>query len=220
MLDGSFISTFYVIASIFGIGVVVIDALGLLGGGHDDGGHDGGGHDHGVDAAGEVGHAQGDHGHGDHGTLTLESRGAVVLSVLRYMRTMVYFCAGFGPIGILALWRGYHPWISLVWAIPCGLVSVWIVRKLLSFQSKEVDSSLRPEDLIFKKGEVIVSLEKDSIGKVRIPVGAGSSEQYALPRHEDEQFAKGDEAYVVEIRDDCVLVESEDRYLTSRQEEV
>ncbi len=50
-------------------------------------------------------------------------------------------------------------------------------------------------------------------------MGAGSSDQYALPMHGDEQFAKGDEVYVVEIRDDCVLVESEDRYLTGRQEE-
>ena len=215
MLDGSFISSFYVVASIFGIGVVIIDALGLLGGHHDDGGHDGGGHDDG----GEVGHAQALQGHGDHGTLTLEARGAAVLSFLRYMRTLVYFCAGFGPIGILALGSGYHPWISLVWSLPCGLVSVWMVRKMLRFQSKEVDSSLRPEDLILKKGEVIISLEKDSIGKVRIPVGAGASEQYALPKHGDEQFAKGDEVYVVEVRDDCVLVESEDRYLTSRQEE-
>ena len=214
MLDGTFISSFYVVASIFGIGVVIIDALGLLGGHHDDGGHDDG-----VDAAGEVGHAQALHGHGDQGTLTLEARGAAVLSILRYMRTLVYFCAGFGPIGILALGSGYHAWISLVWSLPCGLVSVWMVRKMLRFQSKEVDSSLRPEDLILKKGGVIISLEKDSIGKVRIPVGAGSSDQYALPMHGDEQFAKGDEVYVVEVRDDCVLVESEDRYLTSRQEE-
>ena len=82
----------------------------------------------------------------------------------------------------------------------------------MRFQSKDTDSSLRPEDLIMKKATVLVPLAKGSMGKVGVQVGMGVSEQYALPEHDDESFEKGEEVYVASVSDECVYVASELRF--------
>jgi len=119
-------------------------------------------------------------------------------------------------VGLLALWKGYWPPISLLWSVPSGFGAVFVVRRLLRFQTKDTDSSLRPEDLIMKKAIVVVPLSKGSMGKVRVEVGMGVSEQYALPEHDDERFEKGEMVYVASVSDECVYVESEMRFEEDR----
>ena len=240
MLDALPLGSLYMVASIFGIGVLVIDFLGLLGehdhddaGGHDDAGladhadghiadHDDGGV---ADHAGHVAdHADdgadhtdadhdGDHEDGpDHSHFHGETSGILVLSILRHLRSVVYFSAGFGPVGLLATWKSYGALGSLAWSAPCGIASLVIVRAILRIQRKDTDSTIKAQDILMRKATVIVPIEKDGMGKVRIVMDQLVQEQYALPEHDDERFKSGDEVYVTNVTEDCVYVESEARF--------
>lgn len=227
MAATSFISSLYVASAVFGVGVLIIDFIGLLGGHDDHGGtqdaaFDDGGGDNGGEAGEDLADASADQpdsdeGASDHdqaddaGSTSIETGGVLVLSGLRYLRSLVYFCVGFGPVGLLALWKGYGPPVSLLWSVPVGLGSVFVVRRILRLQTKATDSSLRPEDLIMSKATVLVPLSKGSMGKVRVEVGMGVSEQYALPERDGESFERGERVYVARVSDECVYVESEMR---------
>lgn len=234
MAATSFLSSLYIASAVFGVGVLILDFIGLLGGQNDhsgtqDAAFDGGG-DEGGDAGAEDADTSadqadaeasqadsdedtGDQDQADHaGHASVDARGVLVLSGLRHLRSLVYFCVGFGPVGLLALWKGYWPPVSLLWSIPAGLGSVFVVRRILRFQTKDTDSSLRPEDLLMRRATVLVSLSKGSMGKVRVEVGMGVSEQYALPEHDEEHFEKGDTVYVASVSDTCIYVESEMRF--------
>ena len=222
----SFLSSLYTALTVFGVGVLIIDFIGLLGEHQDDSGMDDGTFDHGGDEDGggsdtDQADTSADQGESDEDTsdpsdhaghASIDTRGVLVLSGLRYLRSFVYFSVGFGPIGLLALWKGYGPPASLLWSVPAGLGSAFVVRRILRFQTKDTDSSLRPEDLIMRKATVLVPLSEGSMGKVRIEVGMGVSEQYALPEHHDEHFEKGETVYVARVSDECVYVESEARF--------
>lgn len=213
----SFLNSLYIILAVFGAGVLVVDMLGLLGGGQEDGGT---GEDAGADAdtAADQGGDE-DAGEQDQADDAVrgsgDTQGVLILTGLRYLRSLVYFSVGFGPIGLLALWRGYGAPGSLLWSVPAGLASTFVVRRILRFQTHETDSSLRPEDLIMRKATVLIPLSQGSMGKIRIDVGMGVSEQYALPEHDDENFENGDTVYVARTSDECVYVESEARFRES-----
>lgn len=223
----SFLNSLYTALAVFGVGVLVVDLMGLLGGGQEGGGgeeatFDPGGADESGDTGADSADTDGDQGgeedagEQDQADDTVRSaadtRGILILAGLRYLRTFVYFSVGFGPIGLLALWKGYGAPGSLLWSVPAGLASTFVVRRILRFQTHDTDSSLRPEDLIMRKATVLIPLSEGSMGKVRIEVGMGISEQYALPEHDDEHFEKGDTVYVARVSDECVYVESEGRF--------
>ena len=215
----SFLNSLYTALAVFGVGVLVVDLMGLLGGGQEGGGEDTtfdpGGADDEADTGGDQDGDE-DTGEQDQADDTVrgsaDTRGILILAGLRYLRTFVYFSVGFGPIGLLALWKGYGAPGSLLWSVPAGLASTFVVRRILRFQTHDTDSSLRPEDLIMRKATVLIPLSEGSMGKVRIEVGMGISEQYALPEHDDEHFEKGDTVYVARVSDECVYVESESRF--------
>jgi len=213
----SLLNPVYTALTVFGVGVLLVDFMGLLGGGGDDGATgdaaaDSGGAE--TDAAADQGGEE-DAGEQDQADDAapgaVDTRGILVLRGLRYLRSFVYFSVGFGPIGLLALWKGYGAPMSLLWSVPAGLASTFVVRRVLRFQSHDTDSTLRPEDLIMQKATVLIPLSEGSMGKVRIAVGMGVSEQYALPEHEGESFENGETVYVARVSKECVYVESEGR---------
>ena len=213
----SLLNPLYTALTVFGVGVLLVDFMGLLGGGQEDG--DAGGStseaggaqaDAGADQGGEE--DAGEHAQTDETAPgAADTRGILVLAGLRYLRAFVYFSVGFGPIGLLALWKGYGAPASLLWSVPAGLASTFAVRRVLRFQNHDTDSTLRPEDLIMQKATVLIPLSEGSMGKVRIAVGMGVSEQYALPEHDGESFENGETVYVARVSDECVYVESEAR---------
>ncbi len=226
MPDFPLLGSLFTIATIFGLGVLLIDFMGLLGEhGHDDldsdGGDDGGPADHAPDVAD---HAEGDgehdaghddgvqHEQADHANVHGDTTGVLILSALRYLRSCVYFSAGFGPVGLLAQAKGYNPMLCLAWSVPSGFVSLVIVRAILRIQRKDTDSTIKAEDILMRKAVVIVPIEKDGMGKVRIVMDQSVQEQYALPYHDDESFSSGDEVYIRNVTDECVQVESKDRF--------
>lgn len=179
----------YWFAAILGVGVIVIDMLGLLG---DDGdGMDGG----------DAGDGDGDGG-GESG-----GGGSAVLSVLRFMRIFIYFCVGFGPFGLAAMAFTKSMLLSLLWALGAGAASAFLARLFFRFQRTDLDSSLQEEELLFERAKVIVPIPAGGgMGKVRVRVGQLVAERYAVSENSEESFGLDDIVSVARVTDDCVYV--------------
>lgn len=130
-----------------------------------------------------------------------------VLSVLAYLRSLVYFCLGFGPTGWVALTMGNSAVQSLIWAAPAGLVAFVLAHAFFRFQRTDTDSSLHAEELYFQPATVIIPLTHDTMGKVHLQMGMNVTEQYALAAEPDARFEKGDTVRVTNVTPECVYVE-------------
>ena len=176
----------YIFAAVFGVGVTLVDMLGLLGdsddGASDDGDGDGG--------AGEV-HAP-------------------VLSFVRWLRVLVYFCLGFGPFGIVADRMGGGAVATLLWAAGGGIVTGALARAFFRFQGKVVDSSLGDDEMLFEQAYVTVPVSDTDMGRVRVHIGQTVAERFALAADPDTFYAADDEVRIVSVTDDCVYVRATD----------
>jgi len=200
MPPDSWLRGLYWFTTVFGVGVTLIDLLGLFGhlgghgAGHDSGGHDGTHHD-------SAAHDSASSDHGSAGTL---------LSVMRYLRTAVYFSLGFGPVGLFAVAMGRSPLESAFWSVPGGFVAAALARAVFRFQQKDIDSSVRDNDLLFETATVIVSIAGGNMGKVRLRVGQMVVERYALAADPNDTFRPDDLVQIVEVTDACVYVRRPD----------
>jgi len=248
----------FVACTIFSVGVVAMDFLGVLGGHHGDAGHDfhagdvitghvdaGGdaghfdagdatGHFDAGDAAGHIdvgiggngdvgGHfAAGDHaadtgGHaadagGDHGEdghtqpVSGHAQAAPILSVLTYLRLLVYFCLGFGPTGWAGMISGRGALGSLALAVPVGVLALFLAQAFFRFQRHDTDSQIHRQELLSQTATVLVPLDHKTMGKVRMQVGLSIVEQYALAANPGAAYRKGESVHVVKVTDECVYV--------------
>ena len=206
----------YIGCTLFSVTITVLDFLGFLGGNQDsDSGGDAGGDssDDGADSgstrfdtdlpgdealAGKVSHESVPH-----------TGKVAVLSVLSYLRSLVYFCLGFGPTGWVAIAMGNSAVQSLIWAAPAGVAAFALAHAFFRFQRTDTDSSLHSEELFFQQATVIIPLTHDTMGKVRVQVGMSVTEQYALAAKSNARFEKGDTVRVANVTDECVYVEHE-----------
>jgi hypothetical protein len=217
--DGSIVQLF-IACTIFSVGVVTLDFLGILGhgdagdagdgldlgGGHDSfdaGGYDlaeSGGHGEDLDAgdASYDGSHDGDHGHDIHGS--------PVLSMLTYLRLLVYFSLGFGPTGWVGMATGRSALTSLLLASAMGVLSLGAAQAFFRYQRSDTDSSLRSQDLLLTQATVIIPLSHSTMGKVRVQVGMNVTEQYALAAYPDKEFRKGDVVQISRVTEECVYV--------------
>jgi membrane protein implicated in regulation of membrane protease activity len=210
-----FVRLIFIASTVFSVGVVLLDFFGVLGG------------HHGGETAGDMtaGHLGGDHtaadlvgaGHPDAGHTTGDQSGPIhhgpdqqgagpILSALVYLRLFVYFCLGFGPMGLAALATGRSAIASLLLAIPVGVAAVFLAQAFFRFQRQDMDSQLTSADLVGQTGTVIVPLDDRTMGKVRILVGPVVTEQYALAAHPGAAFKNGDQVMVSSVTDECVYV--------------
>ncbi len=148
-------------------------------------------------------------GDGTHGS------GAPLLSFFRYIRTLVYFCAGFGPLGLAARAFGANTLTTLAWAVPGGLVIAAIARAFFRFQQRDVDSTLHDEELLYEVAHVTVPISGGNMGKVRIRIGQSVAERYALAEQPEEDFGDEDLVQIVRVTDECVYVKRAESSLPS-----
>ncbi len=254
----------FVATTVFSVGVVLLDFLGILGGHHDANGGDvttaghfgdspighagdlGSHFDAGATGAhfgtaGDTGHVggavhdgAGGATHGDEATaaghaaeavetahdaestqheaveqshtVAVHHAGAPILSVLSYLRLVVYFCLGFGPTGWVAMATGRDALGSMVYAAPAGVASLLIARAFFRFQRRDTDSQIRPSELISQSALVIIPLDDKTMGKVRIQIGMNVTEQYALSAVPGRAFKKGDQVRVSKVTEECLFV--------------
>lgn len=219
LIDSAALTQLFIGATIFSVGVVALDFLGIFGdgdsshagepsdtgadfdaGGLDDGGIDDGGMGSIDDAGGLDGHA----GDAESGHL---GGGSPVLSVLSYLRLFVYFCLGFGPVGWASMATGRSAASSLLLATVVGVIAVFIAQAFFRLQRSSTDSSVRDSELMLQQATVIVPLNHTDMGRVRLQMGMSIMEPYALAAHEGDSFAKGDTVRVSRVANDCVYVE-------------
>ena len=180
-------------AAIFGVGVTVIDLLGLIGGGSEDGG------------------AAGDRGDDGEGSSDGEGSGASVLSFLRWARSLVYFCLGFGPFGLAAGAFGSGATGRLMWSLFGGVATAILARQFFRFQRTRLDSSLQDEELLMESATVIVPIAAGGMGKVRVHFGQSVAERYARAEQADQGFAMDDRVVISQVTEQCVYVRREDQ---------
>ena len=225
IVSTDFVRLIFIASTVFSVGVVLLDFFGVLGGHHGGetagdvtAGHVFPGDDHaaadltGADgAAGHLAaHSDANHVPGDQsGPLhhQPDQQGAgPILSALSYLRLFVYFCLGFGPMGLVALATGRSVFASLLFAIPVGVAAVFLAQAFFRFQRQDTDSQLTSAELVGQTGTVIVPLDDRTMGKVRILVGPVVTEQYALAAHPGAKFSKGDQVMISTVTDECVYV--------------
>lgn len=189
----SWLHGLYLFTTVFSVGVIAVDMLGLLGTGDSDS-------DAGDLSAGDLS--------ADDASADDTSAGSAVplLSVLRYLRIGIYFALGFGPVGLVAEWTGASLLGSLAWAAPGGVISAYLARLFFRFQQHDVDSRVRESELLLERAQVTVPLSSLNMGKVRIKMGQLVMERYALAEDEWETFNVDDQAEIVRVTDECVYV--------------
>ena len=224
------LTSIYIASAIFGAGVTVIDMLGILGDlFHESGGaHDAGSHgDHGgfhgdhAGAHGDHGDAAGSEHAGEHAEgLTHADKGSaaahetysernVLGQILSIARSVVHFSLGFGPVGLFAVATGRGTLASLAWSVPVGVVAMIGGRLLRQLQRQRLDSQLTDADMIMERGEVLVSIGKGQIGKVRLLVEGVYAERYARAHDPAKSLPVGASVRVVDVSEECVYVEEE-----------
>ena len=206
----TWIRGFYLLAVIFGVGVTLVDLLGLLGNDSEGDADDVGGSAEALahDASQSEGDAP-DNVNVENGLATQSHVGdaSSLLIVLKYLRMAVYFSLGFGPTGLVALNTNSSTLASLVWSVPCGMVALFVSRAFFRFQQRDVDSTVKDKELFFAKAQVIVTIPSNGMGKVRVVLGQSSIDRYARSEKPDMELKKGEEIYIVRTTGECVYVE-------------
>lgn len=236
IIDSAVLLQIYIAATILSIGVIVIDMMGFLGAQHgDDGGYDSAASDDagyeawddgasdtaGADGGsfdsegGAVGTGHDDAYHDPHENVPLHDvdhdsviggRGPV-LEAIRYLRMFVYFCLGFGLVGLALLTTQRTPQASLLFASMAGLGTVFLARTFYRFQPQDTGDILTSDELLMEQGVVTVPLSHDSMGQMRVQIGVQVHEPYARAAHEGESYGRGERVRIVEVSDECVFVE-------------
>lgn len=226
LVDGSALLPLYVAATIFSLGIVALDFMGILG---EDQADDAGDVGEVIDLEGievdadveavpldvdgtdfEAGDtSQGDasgHIHDLAGYDVSYRRAGLIISLLSYLRLTVYFCLGFGPTGWMALSSGRGALASLGFASVMGVAALFLALAFFRFQRSDTDSSLKQIDLLQAPAVVTIPLNHTTMGKVRIHLGMNVSEQYALAMQPNAEYKVGDRVHILRVTDECVYV--------------
>lgn len=191
----SLLHSLYIFTAVFGVGVTLLDMVGIVGHltseSHTPADHDLTADNHSDDA----------NSHHDDGGSHI-----TVLSTLYYLRIFVYFSLGFGPLGWIAEISGHSALSALLWALAGGMVSAVVANAVFKFQRKNLDSSVKVEDLFLGKARVIVPITGGRMGKVRIALGQSVTERYAMAEDAGENLPTDTEVEVVRVTDDCIYV--------------
>jgi membrane protein implicated in regulation of membrane protease activity len=200
----------YIFTTVFALGVTAIESLGLLGD-SDDGGADADHGDaldvHGGDEAGAADEASGEHGVAVRGNAWQQSRrsGQTLFAILGALRIAVYFCLGFGPMGLVAILFGASAIVSLLFAVGAGMVSAVLYRRLIRFQQKDLDSTVHDRDLIGERADVLIAIYPHEIGRVRIKLDQMVRDRYAVS-DANEFIPKGARVEVLAVSDKGLVV--------------
>jgi hypothetical protein len=198
---------FYTALSIFGLGVTVIDFLGLpdhAGGDMDtpapDGGGDGG-------ATGD--HADGGFRYGEAGALLGSGNTGIrfITRLTALMRAAVYFSLGAGPTGLFALFTGRSALSGLIWAGAAGIGIAVLGGALRKLIRNDIDSSIKPEEMLMEKAIISVPVSRGRLGKAIVRQFGREQEVYVRGKDKNASFAKGCEVRIVDYDESQFWIE-------------
>jgi hypothetical protein len=216
----------YTALSIFGLGVTVIDFLGLLdhtgytdaqghdasGGGHAnaDANHDGGDHEGGdYIPDGHTGQHGDDFRHGEEGALLGSDNTGIrfITLLMGLLRSAVYFSLGAGPTGLFALFTGRSALSGLVWAGAAGIGIAVLGKVLRRLIRNDIDSSIKPEELLMETAIISVPVGPGQIGKAIVRQFGREQEVYVRCNNGKASFAKGSEVCIVDYDESQFWIE-------------
>ena len=205
----------YLTLTVFGVGVTIIDFLGIMdhsndgsdgdaahsdsdaSGGSDDSGD--GGTEHGVVAARGIWPVS----EGKH-----EKRGLrIIARIMSLLRTVVYFSLGFGPTGLFASLSGLSRTKGFIWACAVGVAMTVLARLLRRFIRKDLDSSIKPDELLQEKAVLLLPLEGEGISKATVRQFGREMDIYVRCLDKETKLPKGKEVIVVDYDNDVYWVE-------------
>ncbi len=214
----------YLFALIFGFGVILIDMLGLIGsdqGSGDDSGDisadsgddiddisadDGIGYNAGDDT-GEAGNDSSDLDASDDGVLLPDlRRGRWGYSALNYLRSLVYFALGFGAVGVFGSLTGHSFISTILWSAGAGIVILIIVKFVMRLQRNVLDSQVKAGELMLAQAEVLVTIPRGKLGRIRVKSGGSYHDLYARGKDPGTVYPAGTIVYVVDSSGDDLIV--------------
>lgn len=203
----------YIVAGVFGAGVLLVDSFSsFLSSVRGGGGDDGVGNDMDSDGEADVDSDgdDGDHYEADGSNLVdyQKHKAKGILQFISFLRTLVYFCAGFGVTGVFALLTGESSLSSLLWSVPVGIGTVLLFKLFRRIQQNKLDSSFSDKELINMKGEALLPIEGQQMGKVRIQFGSLTLERYAKLASNNHSIKKGDRIVISNVDKKVVYVRS------------
>jgi hypothetical protein len=196
----------YSALAVFGLGVTVIDFLGLMdhAAGHDGCGDQAGDHD-GADHDADGGHETDAH----HGPV-LAPGGAGLRFLTAFfglLRIGVYFSLGAGPTGLFALFMGLGTVKSLLWSAGAGAGLAVLARLLRRLVRRELDSSIKSGELLMEKAVILIPVAPGKTGKALVRQFGREREIYVRCRDQEAAFAKGSEARIVDADESWFWIE-------------
>jgi hypothetical protein len=209
----------YLAMAVFGLGVTIIDFLGVLepsgdaDGGMEDGGTDDGGDDYADSDSAETAaddvsdddssvHDPGSYlGPGSTGIKTV----TVIMSALRFL---VYVSLGAGPTGLFALLRGLSLGQSLLWAAGVGVAVAFLARFLRKLIRRELDSSIKPEEFLMEKAELLFPLLPGEMSRAAVRQYGKVTDIYVKCRDGAVSLAKGTEVRIIDCDNELYWIEA------------
>lgn len=218
---------FFIVVTAFGLGVLVLESVGLLvsDGADADAGSDAGA---GADSADGGGMDDGDAGasHYLHSAASAydgstdpgiavgprrrargSRRGAGVFRMLLALRMVVYFCCGFGPVGLASLLVGQTLALAVAAGAGAGVVIMAVAWLWIRLQRRELDSSIPDRDLVGAHASVTIAIAPGATGRVRIKLAQTVMDRYAVTRAPSRAIAKGEAVTITGLSGPDVVVQ-------------
>jgi len=197
--------------TVFGIGVTVVDFLGIMSHFSDTGGDDSSADsmaDNGADSpavSDSTKHIVFSHHQNKQYN---EKPGIRIISkIMSLLQNTAYFSMGFGPTGLFAHFTGLSRTTGLLWAGGVGIAMLVLARLFRRLVRRELDSSIKPDELLQEKGILLLPLEGDAISKAAVRQFGREMEIYVRSMNKDIKLPKGKEITVVDYDNDVYWVE-------------
>jgi len=184
--------------TVFGVGVTILDFLGFMdnfSGSDSDSDSDSDGDGHGSVLVHENKQSK------------KKSGAKIIGSVISAARSFVYFSLGFGPTGLFASFSDLSKTTGLLWACGVGVVMVFLAKLLRRFIRRDLDSSIKSEELIQEKGVLLLPLGNGEISKAVVRQFGREIEIYVRCKNAGVKLEKGKEIIIEEYDNDVYWVE-------------
>jgi len=136
-----------------------------------------------------------------------EKQGIRVLSkIMNVLRNAVYFSLGFGPTGLFASSSGLPATQGLLWALAAGAVMMILARFIKRLIRRDLDSSIKPDELLQEQGVLLLPLEGGEISKASVRQYGRETEIYVRCRDKESKLPKGEKIIIEEYDNDVYWI--------------
>jgi len=225
----------YTTLTVFGVGVTIVDFLGILdhAGHQDDSGADSHDQSHSVSdeqhgsnlitdknsaqttfaqtAFAQTGFAQTGFAQTEFANSKKEQKNEklsfkVISAIMNVLRGTVYFSLGFGPTGLFASFSEQSRTSGFLWAFGVGIITLICARLVRRLIRRDTDSSIKPDELLQEKGVLLLPLEGELISKAAVRQYGREIEIYVRSRDKNINLLKGKEIIIEEYDNDVYWV--------------